>query len=58
MTPLQPSQNSGLGKVSAVAALQMRVVSVLRFTEQVGMLPNGVLDAAATGIALCVGYKG
>jgi len=58
MTRLEPSQRSGLSKPSAADVLQMRVASVLRFTEQAGTLPNDVLDAVAASIALCVGYKG
>lgn len=58
MTPLMPLHDNGLSKESAADALQMRVASFERFTEQIGTLPDNVLDAVAASIALCVGYKG
>ncbi len=54
MTELKANIGTGLSKVSAADALQIRTVSLHRFQEKLGTLPMGIVDEIASSIALCL----
>lgn len=54
MTELRANTGTGLSKVSAADALQIRTVSLHRFQENLGTLPMGIVDEIASSIALCI----
>lgn len=56
MTRLEPSPTNGLHKVSGADAFQTRSVSLLRFVERIGTLPEDRVARIAKAISLCVGY--
>lgn len=51
---LDPKAANGLAKTSAADAFQVRSVSLYRFVERVGSLPDALVDRIASAIALCV----
>ena len=53
-TELKANIGTGLSKVSAADALQIRTVSLHRFQEKLGTLPMGIVDEIASSIALCI----
>jgi mRNA interferase MazF len=54
VTRAEPASNNGLTKDSAADAFRMRSVSLERFTDKTGRLPEAVLRHIARAIALIV----
>lgn len=54
MTRLMPASQTGLTKLSAADALQIRTVSLLRFQDKIGVLPPDTVERIAASIAACV----
>lgn len=54
MTRLESSSESGLTKLSAADAFQIRSVSMIRFVRYLGVLPEERVKRVAVAIGLCV----
>lgn len=57
MIPISPSTTNNLDKESAANAFQVKSVSEQRFIRKVGTVTSEQLDAIATAIALCIGFR-
>jgi mRNA interferase MazF len=53
MTRLEPDAANGLTKTSAADAFQVRSVSLARFQEYVGVLPNERVDRIWKSLTIC-----
>ncbi len=53
MTRLEPDATNNLTKTSAADAFQVRSVSVSRFVEYVGILPDERLDRVWKSLSIC-----
>lgn len=51
---IEPDRRTGLGKLSAADALQVRCVPVDRFLEKRGTLPLTLADEIADGVRYCL----
>jgi mRNA interferase MazF len=56
MVQLPTDQRTGLSKVSAADAFQVKSLSVNRFQQKLGILSTEQLDEISAAIALCIGY--
>jgi len=57
MTRLEPDENNGLRKVSALDALQLRGVDVARFKNRIGVVKPSIMEEIAASIVIAVGYQ-
>ena len=54
---IAPTSTNGLAKVSSADTFQMRAVSVLRMTVQLGVLTDAEMKSITQAILVCVDYE-
>ncbi len=54
---LEPTEENGLSKMSAVDALQLRGVDVQRFLQKLGQLSDEIMVEITIGIAAVIEYQ-
>jgi mRNA interferase MazF len=54
MTRLDPDERNGLAKTSAADGFQVRSVSLTRFIERTGQIPDEQTDRIVKSVALCM----
>ncbi len=54
---LDPNAENGLSKESGADSFQVKSISVERFIQRLGSVPEEYVAEIAAGIALCIGYN-
>lgn len=54
---LKPDKLNGLHKESGADAFQVKSVSLQRFVQRIGVLPEEIVTQISDGVCLCIGHQ-